>query len=183
MCGAHFTEEQGIAMVMDRAEAGTVIATWYGTLNTNILEDNELFEGAFRKRFGISKTIEAAGGKLQTLKSSKFKNIDVFYEEFVDLVAVIGEARSHRDIVNNFLEALPNNIRTLVLLKSGLEDEGFKIHLDQLFYLAKKMGDLVPQSGGYAPGVNSVTHEEGGENNQVLAVQSGVQNVIVPGTP
>ena len=35
------------------------------------------------------------------------------------------------------------------------------------------MGDLVPQNGGYAPGVNSVTYEEGGENNQVLAVQSG----------
>ena len=99
VCGAHFSEEQGIAMVMDRAEAGTVIATWYSTLNDHTLRDNELFEGAFRKRFGISKTIEAAGVKLQTMKSSKFRSLDVFYEEFVDLVAIVGEARSHWDIV------------------------------------------------------------------------------------
>ena len=55
----------------------------------------------------------------------------------------------------------------------GTEDEVFKIPLDQLFYIAKKMGDLVPPGGGHVPGVNAVTHVEGEENNQVLAVQSG----------
>ena len=94
--------------------------------------------------------------------------------EFVDLVAIVGEARSHRDIVmNNFLDALPSNVKTMVLLKSGIEDAVFRVPLDELFHWAKRMSEIVPQSGEYTPVVNLVTPEEEVGNDQVLAVQSG----------
>ena len=173
VCGTEFTEAQGVAAVMDRAEAGLVIASWFNTLGEETTAEGMLFERAFRKRFGISKTIESAGGKLQNIKSSKFNNFDAFYAEFVDLVAIVGAARSHRDVVSNFLEALPSNVKTLVLLKAGIDDEVFRAPLDDLFHCAKKLSELVPQNSGYTPVVNLVTQEDEVGNDQVLAVQSG----------
>ena len=88
----------------------------------------------------------------------------MFYAEFVDLVAT----RSHRDVVNNFLDALPSNVRMMVLMKSGIQDEVFNTPLDDLFHCAKRMFDLVSQSGeGQAPGVNVVTTGEEVGDDQV----------------
>ena len=79
----------------------------------------------------------------------------------------MGEARSHRDVVNNYLDALPSNVKTMVLLKTGIEDEVFRASLDDLFHWAKRMSNLVPQSGVYSPVANLVTHEEEVGNDQV----------------
>ena len=59
--GFEFSQAQGIAAVMDRAEVGSVISTWYGTVDDRTLVDGKLFETAFKKRFGTSKTVEGAG--------------------------------------------------------------------------------------------------------------------------
>ena len=117
--GTEFSEAQGVAAVMDRAEAGSVVATWFNNLGEATMASGKLFESAFRRRFGISKTIEAAGVKMQNIKSIKFKIFDAFYSEFVDLVAIVGEARSHRDVVSNFLEALPSNVKNFSFAESG----------------------------------------------------------------
>ena len=141
--GAEFSEQQAIAAMMDRAEAGSAIATWFGSQkDTSILSTGVAFEKAFRKRFGSSRTVEAALDKLGTIKSTAYKSLDEFYGQFSDLVAVVGVQRSHQDLVRNLLDAIPPNIRMLVLIKTtGLSGsvDPVLIPLDDLFGLAKEM--------------------------------------------
>ena len=104
---------------MDRAEVGSTIATWYqAQTNPEALSSMTTFEAAFTKRFSSGRTVEAALDRLSTIKSATFPDLDSFYTEFCDLLAIVGPQRSKPDLVRNFLDAVPANMRMFIMVKN-----------------------------------------------------------------
>ena len=77
-----------------------------------------VFEAAFTRRFASGRTVEAALDRLSTIKSTNFADLDLFYTDFCDLISIIGSQRSKSDLVRNFLDAIPQSMRLLILVKN-----------------------------------------------------------------
>ena len=74
-----FSEQQAIAAIMDRAEAGSEVERWFGSLDSEVWSNGDRFDKAFRKRFDSSRTVDSALEKLLVIRSSGFSSIDTFY--------------------------------------------------------------------------------------------------------
>ncbi len=199
--GFLFSEEGAIAAIMDRAEVGSTIATWYqAQTNPEVLSNMAAFESAFTRRFASGRTVEAALDRLSTIKSTSFVDLDLFYTEFCDLTSIVGTQRSKPDLVRNFLDAVPPNMRTLIMLKNPGIRTTATMAIDELFLLAKeiaaaeKMGGakqavlLIEHGGtddtthdGEAPGIFPVGGTNLGGRGASGAPQSGGFNQHISG--
>ncbi len=160
-----FSEQQAIAAIMDRAEAGSEVERWFGSLDNEVWSSGDRFDIAFRKRFDSSRTVDSALEKLLVIRSSGFSSIDTFYGEFSDLVATVGTQRSHQDLVRNFLDAIPPEVRILVVLRKVSAREIYQTPLDEIFELTKEVIFIVKGRHSLVATVS--------EGEQVLAVQPG----------
>ena len=163
--GQEFSEQQTIAAIMDRAEAGSEVERWFGSLESDVWSNEDKFDTAFRKRFDLSRTVDTALERLLVIRSSGFNSIDTFYGEFSDLVATVGSQRSHPDLVRNFLDAIPQEVIILVVLRKESAREIHQTPLDEIFELTKEVIFIVKGRHSLVATVSEV--------EQVLAVQSG----------
>ena len=54
---------------MDRAEAGSEVERWFGSLDSEVWSNGDRFDRAFRKRFDSSRTVDSALEKLLVIRS------------------------------------------------------------------------------------------------------------------
>ena len=158
--GSLFSEEGAIAAIMDRAEVGSTIATWYqAQTNPEVQSNMTVFEAAFTRRFASGKTVKAALDRLTTIKSTSFVDLDLFYTEFCDLTSIIGTQRSKADLVRNFLDAIPANMRTLIMVKNSGVRTTATMAIDELFLLATREIAAAEKMGGTKQAVLVVERE------------------------
>ena len=138
--GQLFSEKGAIAAIMDRTEVGSSVATWFNAqTNPEVISSMATFEAAFTRRFASGKTVEAAMERLSQIRTTSFADLDLFYAEFCDLMAIVGVQRSKPDLVRNFLDALPKFMRTFIMVRNPGIRNTAHVAIDELFTLAKEI--------------------------------------------
>ena len=77
----------------------------------------------------------------------------------------MGSQRSKSDLVRNFLDAVPANMRMLIMVKNPGVRTAANMAIDELFLLAKEIAAAEKMVGGAKQAVMLVEQQDGGRNH------------------
>ena len=116
--GRNPTEEEAVALIVSRMEAGSAAAIWFASIDGGLTAPERTnyaaFRCAFLQRFVTVKDVRDVLDKLDHLKMGAAESMEAYYARTLALSGQLAAGtRSAADIQRNFILGLPSSMRDM----------------------------------------------------------------------